>query len=125
MIYKDKFLKEGVDYIELARQLSDYIYNESPVKKCVFPDEIGRFFEQPITPTLTEDERVILRNIKNEEYKNTIGRENNTTYQEGKLYLRSKYSDAKAFAISTLYNHLFQFIKNGEEYSIEELLEGK
>lgn len=60
---------------------------------------------------LTEDERVILRNIKNEEYNGIIGREDNETYQVGKLYLRNKYSGAKAFAFSTLYNHLFQFIK--------------
>lgn len=60
---------------------------------------------------LTEDERVLLRNIKNEEYNGIIGREDDKTYQVGKLYLKNKYSGAKAFAFSTLYNHLFQFIK--------------
>lgn len=102
MTNADKFLKDGVSAREFIEALEKYGADTN---------EIKTFLIEQATPTLTEDERVILRNIKNEEYKNTIGREDDTTYQKGKLYLRSKYSEAKAFAISTLYNHLFQFIK--------------
>lgn len=107
MTNADKYLKEGIS----AEEFVEAIEKEYPYDIEIGFGDIQEFLNAPAKPTLTEDERVVLRNIKNEEYKNTIGREGDTTYQKGKLYLRSKYSEAKAFAISTLYNHLFQFIE--------------
>lgn len=59
--------------------------------------------------TLTEDEKVILGNL-HEEYKHIKRNE------MGNLYVGVDYFG--------MYDNLFQFIKNGEEYSIEKLLKG-
>lgn len=76
-------------------------------------ERLAEFFKQDRTPTLTEDERVILRNIRNDEFCKCIGRgdslrENTPTNYN--LYLRGN-DESKAYAIGTIYNHLFQFIK--------------
>lgn len=70
-------------------------------------------YEEKVKHTLTEDERVILRNIKNNDFGKYIGRgdtsrENTPVYYN--LYLRGD-DESKAYAIGTIYNHLFKFIK--------------
>jgi len=105
----DKFLKDKVNVVEFTLKFDEWHIKNSDIKG--YGEALFRFLNEQVKPTLSEDERVILRNIKNEEYKYIIGREDDTTYQKGKLYLRSRESHVKAFTISTLYNHLFQFIK--------------
>lgn len=117
MTNAEKYLKDGVDYIELARQLSDFIYNKSPVKKCVFPDEIVKFFEEPVKLVLTEDERVILRSIDVHTFEEI--RRNQCGFLE--LYDEC----LNEWIYCQFKDSLFQFIKNGEEYEIAELLKGE
>lgn len=66
-------------------------------------------------PTLTEDERVILRNI-NANYIDTISRNS-----FGELILHYAGTDNEV-ELHYLKEGLFQFIKEGEEYPINELL---
>lgn len=110
MTNKDKFLRDGVSVEEYCKAIDNYIKGNG------YSGRISKeFLNAPVQPILTKDEKVILRNIdKIFEY---IGRTKN-----GTLFLRiemfSKIDD-RAFHF---YNHLFQFIKEGEEYSIKELL---
>lgn len=106
MTNAEKYLKDGVKE-QLIKELS------------IYGGELDEFFEEQVKPKLTEDERVILRNIKNDDYGKYIGRGGSLSF---KLYLRGN-DESRAYAIGTLYNHLFQFIKNGEEYEIKELLD--
>lgn len=117
----EKYLKEGVDTEEFIKELHIFWWlNEYDV--C---EGIRKFLSAEAKkkkPTLTEDERVILRNI-NKKY-NYIGRHEDSIFIDaGKLYVSIR---AGAHGWSSLpCDHLFQFIKNGEEYSIEELLKGE
>lgn len=98
----EKYLKDGIDISELASELTIETYN-APVESNL-EDIIVSFFNKQLTPTLTDDERVILRNIP-KDYK-TIGKCVN-----GVLYVttdRKIYLD-KAFG--GFFNHLFQFIQ--------------
>lgn len=82
--------------------------NATPLREL-----IEQFFKQERKPTLTEDERVILRNIKNDNYGKYIGRGDSSkvnTPALWTLYLRGD-DESKAYSIGTMFNHLFQFIK--------------
>lgn len=102
MTNKDKYLKDGVSVEEFAKSiLNDSIYEPTE-------EDIIAFLNKTCKPTLTEDERVILRNIKNGYkyiYKTT----------EKHLMLSNVSFKIKGTYISTRnidqYNHLFQFIK--------------
>ena len=62
MTNKDKYLKDNVSVEELAKtMIEDNIFDFTE-------EDIIAFFNKNITPTLTEDERVILRNIDNYRY---------------------------------------------------------
>ena len=108
MTNAEKYLKDGVIYHNLSCEIALYISNSL---KSGLVQNIDDFFKQQVKPTITDDERVILRNIP-KEYQ-TIGRNS-----VGEISARNdndwKYAD--------VFNHLFQFIKNGEEYNIQELL---
>lgn len=58
MTNKDKYLKDGVSVEELIQNLTNYI---NKTQKPTY-EKIKEFLEQP-AQILTEDERVILRNI--------------------------------------------------------------
>jgi len=90
----EKYLKDGVDIEELYKDLKEECGN-----RAIYPESMKRFFKKLIKPTLTEDEKVILRNIEN--YKE-IGRDN-----DGDLYLQY---NCKCF-INSFFGHLFQFIQ--------------
>ena len=100
------------DKFETSSFMNDFILFKSSksAKEYHIKDlyyEEKRFFE------LTEDERVILRNIRNADYGNYIGRGDSlreNTPINYNLYLRGN-DESKAYAIGTIYNHLFQFIK--------------
>lgn len=110
MTNSEKFLKDGVDIKEIANGINEAYfdsYDEEDLVDCVY-----RWFETKTKPTLTEDERVILRNIRGYDI---IKRKDNV------LYLQ-QLTDIYVAGYFRGYDHLFQFIKDGEEYSIEELL---
>ena len=97
----DLYLKDGVDVGELARNLYHYFEEEGQNYPC----DIVNFFDKPIKPILSEDEKVILRNID----KNfiVIGRDD-----RGNLYTNTnaKRTDDIYYEIS-IFEHLFQFIQ--------------
>ena len=108
MTNADKYFKEGANIGIFVTQLVKRI---SHFDSCKYysgdmAQEIALFLNEQLTPTLTEDERVILRNIKNVGFNDKIGR----WKEDGKLYLKGT-AEMKAFAINTMYAHLFQFIK--------------
>ena len=112
MTNAEKYLKDGVSVEELARKIDQYCYdNETPDEDTGLSTEelVAMFFEEEIKPTLTEDERVILRNIPTK-YWQKICRDN-----YGVLEIRGEYEeiDLHTDNISDFdeYNHLFQFIK--------------
>jgi len=115
MTNAEKYLKDEVNILELWENFSDYYYKnkdkESDVAKA-----FKFFFCEQATPTLTEDERVILRNIDTKFYK--IGRtDDNIIY-----FIFEEITGKEAKYYANVFDNIFQFIKNGEEYSIEELL---
>ena len=99
MTNTDKYLKEGVSVEELAGKIHCALLTSSE-SAFSYKVVIKKFFNAPITPKLTEDERVILRNIDKD--LKTISRYDNGLYlhfaKQGKMYFY-------------MYNHLFQFIK--------------
>lgn len=93
MTNAEKYLKDGVKE-QLIKELS------------IYGGELDEFFEEQVTPTLTEDERVILRNIKGKY---------TTLYRNDSGYLILQENSAKEIGKCHVgfneYNHLFQFIK--------------
>ena len=78
---------------------------------------LGMFLKQQVKPTLSEDEKVILRNIAFKDY-NYIGR--NTS---GDLYVHYEKNDSFNGTWFIMFKkNLFQFIQSGEEYNIKYLL---
>ena len=109
MTNAEKYLKDNVNVEELRDEFVKFYHNEIYVLELAFT----KFFEAKDKPQLTEDERVILKNIRNDEFGKYIGRgdssrENTPTCYN--LYLRGA-DESKAYAIGTIYSHLFQFIK--------------
>ena len=128
----DQFLNliTGDSYL----QLSDF--NEDLTNCCnifdimkVYKDYTCKelLWERKETPQLTEDEKVILRNLP-KDYK-WITRDKNGTICvfNGKPYKHRFVWDGQFMGVLALFQHLFNFIKweDEEPYSIEDLLEGK
>ena len=105
MTNAEKYLKAGIDFNELLDKME--------ISLCVPRYEVEMFWRKEIKPSLTCDERIILKNIQINGA-NMICR---NIY--GDLYLARKNSGNEGFL--TCYNHLFKFIKNGKDYSIKEL----
>ena len=92
-------------------------------KNCTYKDdysckrencisEIKKWLEQEVTPTLTDDEKVILRNI-DEEY--------TCIFRDSNGYLKVRDDNGEWIGIY-VYEHLFKFIKENEYYEISDLL---
>ena len=109
MTNAEKYLKEGVSVEEFVKEIWGHSYNipeargDKDYKHCImYGSEVERILNEPITPTLTEDERVILRNIENYIF---IGRD-----RENALYVSDRTGIHSAY-IDGLFDSLFQFIK--------------
>ena len=103
-----KYLKDGVEAKEIWHNYQEFLMNNDKTENtCTFVE----FMEEKVKLQLTEDERVMLRNL-DKRYK-SIYRTN-----QGNLCINQ---GCVGIAFDQ-YNHLFQFIKNGEEYEIKELL---
>lgn len=107
MTNKDKYLKDNVSVEEIVNAIYDWYREKIMVlepERSILIDQsekLLKFFNAPITPTLTDDERVLLRNIKNDY--DTIER---TSFGSLKIVKNNEgYTDFYEF------NHLFQFIK--------------
>lgn len=118
MTNAEKFLKDGVDKekfcYELARHLNATVGNDEARTK-EFMAIVDYFLNCLCVPSLTKDERAILKGV-NKKYYTVIGRD-----KDNDLYFgdNTRYGDK---FVESIFGHLFQFIKNGEEYPIEELL---
>ena len=108
MTNADKYLKDGVDVEELATEINELMLfcqnYAQPFRACLV-----EFFNKPLKPTLTEDEKVILRNAL-ESGADAILR------NDKGIYFHTKPG------IKGIFGNRFQFIQHGEEYSIKELL---
>ena len=102
MTNAEKYLKDGVVAKELWKTFQVYYYKnkdeESDVEKA-----FRNFFEEKTKPQLTEDERVILRNICFTPLKDFYIERNH-----GTLKLHNRVDELYDFFA---YDHLFQFIK--------------
>ena len=103
----EKYLKDGVDRVTFMQAFRSWYFN---IERMAEPVDmtIEDFLRAKIKPTLTEDEKVILREA-DKEYRRIRRNES------GDLYIGVDYFG--------MYNHLFQFIKPGEKYKISDLLE--
>ena len=118
MTNAEKFLKDGVDIKEIANGINEAVLDSYVDEDLV--DSIYHWFETKAKPTLTVDERIILRNIK-KDY-TIVARD-----KAGNLFIATERDENGVRGHNALeFNRcLFQFIKNGEEYPIEELLKGE
>ena len=114
MTNADKYLKDEARLEDFAIWLSNALF-ESRRGVDIQPKAIVDCLANTIKPILTSDEKVILNFIKNFDY---IGRDENGLYYK----LQDKDVKEKTAGVYNLTTNLFQFIKNGEEYSIKELL---
>ena len=105
MTNAEKWLKEGVDAIDFVEEFNDFCAMQTNNQASSV--RLAQFLSRAIKPTLTEDERAILRNIDTMIFKK-IGRDSNED-----IYLlysvdRGEPPETEAF---WYFNHLFQFIK--------------
>ena len=59
---------------EFVNEYADYYVEETVKRPVVIRENLKKFLEEQVKPTLTEDERVILRNIKGTDFEK-IGRD--------------------------------------------------
>ena len=102
MTNAEKYLKDGVDINEIATGIDTIFMNEVDVANVEIATK--EFFSRETKPTLTDDERVILRNIKDAEL---IGRTPNL----GQLYVMTTKGETYEVYFNKMFGHLFQFIK--------------
>ena len=112
MTNSEKYLKDGVDSRYFATALYKFILQGSNTsEENSILGYINTFLDLPVQPTLTEDEKVILRNLHYEkgayEYER-IGRTRKDSEGYSDLYLIEKDLTVTNF---NEYIHLFQFIK--------------
>ena len=105
MTKKEKYLKDGIDINKFAYELTAKIsrWDDLSYYSKGIEEDILEFFNERAKPTLTEDERVILRNIDKENYF-YIGRD---TVLDS-LYL---LNDSNEKIGIDMFDNLFQFIK--------------
>lgn len=113
MTNAEKYLKDGVSVKEFARVI---------LEETTFDpkqEDIIAFLNKSCKPQLTEDERAILKNIDKQFIK--IGRsDENSIY-----FVFEDLQETEVKYYADVFANVFQFIKNGEEYPIEELLKGE
>ena len=104
MTHGDIYLKDGVDRVTFMQAFRSWYFN---IERMAEPVDmtIEDFLRAKVKPTLTEDEKVILRNI-DKEY-SAIGRRDGTPSIE--LYIKNENDDFKH--CWCFYNDLFQFIQ--------------
>lgn len=116
MTNAEKYLKDGISIEELIFDIINFekCWNRKDFDKEV--KRIKKFFFTSSKPVLTEDEKVILRNIQDFNY---IERNERGGIE---LNLRTDDGDLEDTDRIVIFDHLFNCIKDGEEYSIKELL---
>lgn len=108
MTNKDKYLKDGVDVEKFITELELEIDRKqgNVITDYKLDVALHEFFESEVKPTLSEDEKVILKNIEFKDYM-VIGRK-----ESGDLYVNDKGNDSFNGTWFIMFKkHLFQFIK--------------
>lgn len=100
MTNAEKYLKDEVDEVAFAGELADLFLSKMGEKYPYAVDTFIDYFHDLAEPTLTEDERVILRNI--DKYTIIVRDEN------GEIAVGNNGIDWEYLSV---FNHLFQFIK--------------
>lgn len=113
MTNAEKYLKDGVseyDFTEFVFNNGNIYCEAGKADECYIEKlDLLHLLQQPVQPTLTEDERVILRNIDPREC-NVIGRDKNTE----ELYLaysKTVEMEDREYLFDVIFPNLFQFIK--------------
>ena len=97
----EKYLKDEVEAKEIWHKYQEFLMNNDKTENaCTFVE----FMEEQSKPTLTEDERVILRNI--DKTYTHISR----TYGDIWVGIGEETADSECKRVC-VFNHLFQFIK--------------
>ncbi len=102
MTKAEKFLKDGVSIEELIATME----NELLLSYV----DVAQFWKKAIKPTLTEDERVILRNTT----ANNCNAKNHyitRTKGSGRVRIKFKENGEEGYFNFAGFDHLFQFIK--------------
>lgn len=104
MTNREKYLKDGVDIEQLDKELIDYICNQGTDNP--YYTYVSDFFKEQAKPTLTEDERAILRNLA-EDFK-WIRKD-----EMGCLFVVQEINNftTEKWDFGCFHCHLFQFIK--------------
>lgn len=105
MTNAEKYRLTGIEAYNLSQELGEYLTIEKKAEG-VFVSDINSYFVRATKPTLTADERVILRNI-DKKYK-YIGR---SSKEDKLIYLYVNIEDGWKPHVLEEYDHLFQFIK--------------
>jgi len=101
MTKAEKYLKDGVDVEEFIKDLHLFWW----FHKYDFCEGIRKFLKEQVTPTLTDDERIILKNIDTKFVK--IGRDD-----ENNIYFIFKEVTGKEIKYyANVFDNVFQFIK--------------
>lgn len=110
MTNAEKYLKDGVDIEEFTKD----IFKNAQISTLEFIPVIAEkalreYLRKRVKPTLTEDERVILRNLQNVRY---IGRTEGTGYLYATFNTIDNYSNRSDITDIDLYfSKMFPFIK--------------
>lgn len=106
MTNAEKYLRDGVDVEELCLKIATEYAKGSAIDWYKHIEEaVNRFFTHQVKPTLSEDEKVILRNIdKNYKY---IERSSDGLLR----VVDTDTDDYIDFRCGLPYSNLFQFIK--------------
>lgn len=107
MTNADKYLKDGVSVEEFRNAVFSSSYVDTfETYKYIGNSSLYCFLKEHAKPTLTEDERVILRNLENT-YKYITRKEQGLSIYEKEPLIGNRVG------INTYlpYDHLFQFIK--------------
>ena len=115
MTNAEYFLKDKNLQTKLCNEIGRLVDNTPKGYSCELSTfiKLDKFFDKEITPTLTEDERVILRNINKINYQ-FIGRRNEPAERLYLAYIdkgEKKIEEEMTFTYAFNQDHLFQFIK--------------
>lgn len=101
----EKYLKDGVSVEEFVNEYADYYVDETVKRPVVIRENLRNFLEEQVKPTLTEDERVILRNMQKGLFRE--GFISRTAGNELFVFIKETGETIELY----IFNHLFQFIK--------------
>ncbi|MBO7695806.1 MAG: hypothetical protein J6T10_24510 [Methanobrevibacter sp.] len=118
MTNADKYNLTKEQIKEIAQEIDIIYQNDEDVANVEQATIV--FFNKPAKPTLTEEERVILKVLQKFHFNYILGRKNTTLYGYDKFEEDGERHITNIPSIRI--QQLFQFIKNGEEYEIKELL---